>query len=1222
MQRDVTSLQENQWLRKLPDTMIGSIEPRVDNAWVMGTADEVAASVAAAAAHVAAMPPSRQLTRLLGQQVHCGASRAAYVTLKYYGAAWKVVDEVLQNAADQAYMDAAMRHMDVAIDPGTGRITVTNDGMGMPVTRTKDDTSWTPTQAFSKLMTSSNFETVGDALHLQGGRNGVGAKATNATSTVFTVTVGDPVHGLKFTQTWTDGMQRCTEPAIVKYSRKTGFVTVSFILDVAYFSMVFDDAFAGVVRARVYELAALTPPAVTVRVNGVALPIKGGGLGELARNVLGVDRALVARDSVVNPDGTALDVVVCPAGGTVPSGVLGWVNGVRCCGGTHTRTVLDAVVDAVSGAVAKRAGVTDLDVVGRAVKASTFVMVALRMHKPAFTSQSKEVLATTKPKCGPLAVWTPDPGFVRALGRVVADAVTDAATSAADGSALKKATASTRATAHPSFPDYDPASVLLTRSSAAPSSTPVRLMLAEGVSARSTAMVGRAVLGHTHCGVFALRGKPLNPRGMKDRDVWENVVLNNLRAIVGLTYGKRYDPDTSRLNYDEVWLVADQDTDGDHIVGLIVNYFHWGWPELLQLRPGFLRRLGTPLVVARAPRVPDVPFLTSTAFDAWLAATGPAAAAKYTFSYYKGLGGHETADARRYFAAADKYSVALTVTGADDVEALLDLYDPKRAKTRKELLSAPPFPAVDYDRAAVSVKEYMRGAVLEYSRDHLRRNLPGADGLTVTKRKLVWAFRKDGTAKEGKMLVLAAKAQGESHYHHGDASLYGTATGLGQTHVGSNNVNLFKCIGQFGNRNLNRQQSAAAPRYISTGVEPITNLLLRPEDDPLLTYVVEDGDARVEPVAFAPVLPLDLVNGCEGVATGWSTSIPPLHVDDLVAVTRAVLAGKPDVADPLPWFDGFLGVVELADAHWAVHGLYEVDLPGATVTIYELPVGTWTTPYKADVLDKLPWVNRVVSECTDTRAKFVLSCDADALVAAAGTERVQGWAVPDDHLERCTADAAAVADATAFYARRPERYPALERVLGMTSVINRTNMHRLNDAGTVVKFDTLVDIVRANVDRRLPLLAARLAAQIQAKDAEVVDTRNKARFVAAWMACPMFYPDVDAWWDALRADGYTVGPDGTYRYLTDMRMASLTHATHARLLAAADAAEALAAALRATTPLAVWLAELEELTAGYKAFAAVRRTKNQVDMEGVPAAAGAGAAAVARPRKKPKTAKK
>ena len=51
-----------------------------------------------------------------------------------------------------------------------------------------------------------------------------------------------------------------------------------------------------------------------------------------------------------------------------------------------------------------------------------------------------------------------------------------------------------------------------------------------------------------------------------------------------------------RLRYGHVMIMADQDYDGSHIKGLLVNFIHHFWPELLIHCPGFLVQFITPIV--------------------------------------------------------------------------------------------------------------------------------------------------------------------------------------------------------------------------------------------------------------------------------------------------------------------------------------------------------------------------------------------------------------------------------------------------------------------------------------------------------------------------------------------------------------------------------------------------------------------------------------------------
>ncbi len=103
-------------------------------------------------------------------------------------------------------------------------------------------------------------------------------------------------------------------------------------------------------------------------------------------------------------------------------------------------------------------------------------------------------------------------------------------------------------------------------------------------------------------------------------------------------------------------------------------------------------------------------------------------------------------------------------------------------------------------------------------------------------------------------------------------SLVETIVGMAQNFVGSNNVNLLMPNGQFGSRNLGGKDHASG-RYIFTNLSRVARCLFPEADDHTLTYVEDDGQV-VEPQYYVPIIPMILVNGCQGIGTGWSTYIP------------------------------------------------------------------------------------------------------------------------------------------------------------------------------------------------------------------------------------------------------------------------------------------------------------------------------------------------------------
>ncbi|KAH7640241.1 dna topoisomerase 2-alpha-like protein [Dermatophagoides farinae] len=97
----------------------------------------------------------------------------------------------------------------------------------------------------------------------------------------------------------------------------------------------------------------------------------------------------------------------------------------------------------------------------------------------------------------------------------------------------------------------------------------------EGVSAKNLVNDGFSV-GLDKFGIFSLRGTMLNVRDASDSQIMENDEIKNLATILGLKYDLKYTFDEIKsLRYGKVIIV----TDGSHIAGLILNFFHFMWAD-------------------------------------------------------------------------------------------------------------------------------------------------------------------------------------------------------------------------------------------------------------------------------------------------------------------------------------------------------------------------------------------------------------------------------------------------------------------------------------------------------------------------------------------------------------------------------------------------------------------------------------------------------------------
>lgn len=106
----------------------------------------------------------------------------------------------------------------------------------------------------------------------------------------------------------------------------------------------------------------------------------------------------------------------------------------------------------------------------------------------------------------------------------------------------------------------------------------------------------------------------------------------------------------------------------------------------------------------------------------------------------------------------------------------------------------------------------------------------------------------------------------------------------------------------------------------------------------------DDGD-MVEPEYYLPIIPMVLVNGSEGIGTGWSSFIPNYNPRELVKSILRKLDGFE--FEPLsPFYKNFTGEIIRTESNFDCRGRYEVYLDKNQIDILELPISVWTSNYK------------------------------------------------------------------------------------------------------------------------------------------------------------------------------------------------------------------------------------------------------------------------------------
>ncbi|VDO91905.1 unnamed protein product [Haemonchus placei] len=191
--------------------------------------------------------------------------------LTYSPALLKIFDEILVNAADNKQRDPAMDELRVDVDQKGGKISIFNNGRGLPIEIHPIEGIYVPTLIFGNLFTSSNYDD--KEVKVVGGRNGYGAKLCNIFSTEFIVETSSHQGGKTFRQVWTKNMREFGEPVVVEVSDAIDGTRITFRPDLAKFGVTtLDDAICKMFRKRTYDVAG-TLRSVSVYYNGKLIEV-------------------------------------------------------------------------------------------------------------------------------------------------------------------------------------------------------------------------------------------------------------------------------------------------------------------------------------------------------------------------------------------------------------------------------------------------------------------------------------------------------------------------------------------------------------------------------------------------------------------------------------------------------------------------------------------------------------------------------------------------------------------------------------------------------------------------------------------------------------------------------------------------------------------------------------------------------------------------------------
>ena len=1063
---------------------------------------------------------------------------------------YKLFDEGIVNCRDhyvrmqQSTKQDSIKVSNICIsvcDDGT--ITMTNDGNGIDVEKHPEYDIWIPEMIFGHLRTSTNYDKT--EKKIVGGKNGFGFKLVLIWSTWGKVETVDHIRGLKYTQEFKDNLNVIEKPTIRKCKTKP-YTSISFKPD--YKRLGINNLSSDMIslfKRRVYDIAAITDKTVKVKYNDKIIPVKT--FQQYVDLFIGTKSDTKRYYELAN-DRWEYAVALAPSEEFTQ---VSFVNGIFTSkGGKHVDYILNQVIrKLVSYIKAKK----KIDVKTSTIKEQLILFVRCDIENPTFDSQTKDYMTTPITNFG--STCQVSDAFIEKIAKMGVMSAACALTEVKENKAAKKTDGSKTKSIRgiPKLIDANYAGTI--------KSNQCTIVLCEGDSAKAGIVSGLSKEDRNFIGVYPMKGKLFNIRGETQKKISENKEINEIKKILGLETGKKYTKENiNQLRYSKVLFMTDQDLDGTHIKGLGINMFDSQWNSLLDI-PEFIGFMNTPILKAIKGKK-EIQFYNDGEYEEW---KKKESLKGWNIKYYKGLGTSTSKEFKEYFKEKKIVSFIKDKESSDLIDMV---FNKKRSNDRKEWLE-------NYDRdsylntseSTLSFDNFINKEMIHFSKYDCDRSIPNLmDGLKTSQRKILFSAFKRNLTKEIKVAQFSGYVSEHSSYHHGEQSLNGAIVNMAQNFVGSNNINLLLPNGQFGTR-LQGGSDSASERYIFTMLNKITRTIFNEQDDKILKYLDDDG-TPVEPLYYAPIIPMILVNGSKGIGTGFSTDIMSYNPLQIIEYIQNVIKNKtPHESEFKPYFEGFKGTVEkIENQKYLIKGVYEV-INKNTIKITELPVGTWTDDYKL-YLEKLIDTPKTNKKIIKDYVDMSTDKNVDITISFYGNEMQ-----------------------TLINNQLDNNCNELEKQLKLFITKSETNMHIFNENEKLTKFSSPKDIINYFIDIRKIIYSTRKEYQIKHLEYESMVLSNKARFVQELLNDTIDLrkkskQQVNTLLTSKKYD--VIDNDEDYKYLVKMPMDSVTQEYVDKLLKDNITKLAELNNLKNKSIETIWYEELENLKVEYIKYKEIR----------------------------------
>jgi DNA topoisomerase-2 len=1115
-----------------PDTYIGSVEEIDSNQWIL----------------------NEDNTKIYEKNI------------RYIPGLFKLFDEGVVNCRDhvvrmlQAVANGLsnalpVTNIDISID-NDGTITMTNDGNGIDVAEHPEYKIWIPELIFGHLRTSTNYDKT--EKKIVGGKNGFGFKLVLIWSTYGSVETVDHVRGLKYRQEFNNNLDEICKPSITKCKNKP-YTKITFKPDYTRLGITgLTPDLIALLRKRVYDVAAVTDKNLKVKYNSSLVPIKNFQQY--------IDLYIGSKDAsprVYEDNGDRWEYAAALTQASEFQQVS-FVNGIHTAkGGKHVEYILNQITRKMVDFIEKKKKVK---VNQNSIKEQLILFIRCDIENPAFDSQTKDYMNTPSAKFGSKCEVSDK--FIEKLAKIGVMDAACAITEVKENKAAKKTDGSKTKNIR-GIPKLIDANWAGTEKS-----NECTIIFCEGDSAKSGIVSGLSSEDRNVIGVYPMKGKILNVRGEPVKKISENKEIAEIKKILGLENGKKYESlqdVANNLRYGKVLFMTDQDLDGSHIKGLGINLFQSEWSTLAEI-PGFIGFMNTPILKARKGQE-ELMFYNEGEYEEWKTTNGNSSKG-WAIKYYKGLGTSTGKEFKEYFK--QKKIVGFEHSGQVSDDSIDMVFNKKRADDRKTWLE-------NYNRESflntnnkmVSYEDFINKELIHFSKYDCDRSIPNLmDGLKISLRKILFAAFKKNLSSEIKVAQFSGYVSEHSCYHHGEASLNQAIKGLAQNFVGSNNINLLFPSGQFGTR-IQGGNDAASERYIFTRLEKITRSIFPAVDDNILKYLNDDG-TPVEPIFYAPIIPMILINGSKGIGTGFSTDIMcynPIQIIDYL-ISKLDNAGFVNTTDFLPYYEGFNGSIsKISESKYLIKGKYE-KLAADKIRVTELPVGCWTEDFK-ELLEELIEPTAVSKDGKKASASIK---DYDDMSRDTTIDFTITF--PKGKLEELEAT---ICD---------NNCNGVEKLLKLFTTNTSTNMRLFDAKDKLKKYDTVEAIIDDYFETRYEMYQVRKDYMINALTKELVLLSNKARYIKETLDGTVDLrkkskAQVSA---MLKEKGYNmIDEDNEYKYLVKLPMDSVTEENVEKIFKEQESKSVELETVKNTSANQMWTRELISLKKEYVGFLEERK---------------------------------